>query len=244
MKKYILSIIIFCFLAFRIFASAKIIAISDFEVHSDNPQYKYMGKGISEMISVELQQSPSIEIIEREKRAELLHEMNIVLAGLADPDTQLEVGKLLIASYIIFGEIFDMGKEVVITIRMIEVESGEVIWSDKLVEQLSKYDKISAYFAVSVQGYFNVQVPESTLTKSIEAEAKSEEVVIAFSNALDHYDNNEEEQAKKELKRAIKIDPDSDAVKIYLNKLLSISPKFNVELIYYAPRSLSLFNSL
>lgn len=52
---------------------------------------------------------------------------------------------------------------------------------------------------------------------------------------MDAVDNNEVDVAKKKLKQAQKIDSTNKAVKIYLDKLHSISPKFNVELIYYAP---------
>jgi TolB-like protein len=49
------------------------------------------------------------------------------LSDLADSQTQLEVGKLLAAKYMVYGEIIDMGKKVLISLRMIDVESGEVI---------------------------------------------------------------------------------------------------------------------
>ena len=103
------------------------LSISDFVVHSDKADYKYMGKGISEMIAVELRKSPGIKLIEREKRTDLLKEMEIALSDLADSQTQLEVGKLLAARYMVYGEIIDMGKKALISLRMIDVESGEVI---------------------------------------------------------------------------------------------------------------------
>jgi len=218
-----------------IFAVSNRIAISDFAVHSDNPRYKYMGKGISEMISVELRKSHDVDLIEREKRAEILEEMEISLSDLADTEIQIEVGKMLIANYIVFGEIVDMDKKVLISLRMIDVESGKVVWNEKLMEKLSKYDLISGYFASSILNFLDVQVSKTTVAKIEKKEEKSEEVVIAFSTAVDHYDKKEIEQAKKELKRAKKIDPKSEAVRIYIVKLESISPKCRVELEKYIP---------
>ena len=52
------------------------IALSDFAVHSKNPNYEFMGKGLSEMIAVELAKATGVDLIEREKRAEVLEEID------------------------------------------------------------------------------------------------------------------------------------------------------------------------
>lgn len=51
------------------------IAISDFEVQSANPNYKYIGKGIAELISFELAKSRDATAISLQKRAEMLKEV-------------------------------------------------------------------------------------------------------------------------------------------------------------------------
>jgi len=39
-----------------------------------------------------------------------------------------------------------MGRKVLISLRMAEVETGQVVWAEKLTEKLSKYDYITGYF--------------------------------------------------------------------------------------------------
>lgn len=228
MKKSLLTALVFCILIVPLFTAANRVSLSDFVVHSDNTRYKYMGKGISEMISVELRKSPGIDLIEREKRAEILEEMEISLSDLADTEEQVKVGKMLTAVYIIFGEIVDMDKKVLISLRMIDVESGKVVWNEKLMEKLSKYDYISGYFAASILDFLNVDVSKTTVAKAEEEREKSEEVIIAFSKAVDHYDKKEMDQAKKELSKAKKIDPESEAADYYLSKLITNTTKFKV----------------
>ena len=58
------------------------IALSDFAVHSKNPNYEFMGKGISEMIAVELAKATGVNLIERERRAEVLEEIEFALSDL------------------------------------------------------------------------------------------------------------------------------------------------------------------
>jgi len=163
------------------------------------------------MISVELRKAPDVDLIEREKRAEILEEMEISLSDLAATEMQVEVGKMLAVGYIIFGEIVDMDREVLISLRMINVESGKVVWSEKLVEKLSNYDYITGYFTGAILQYLGLQVAKTTVEKIEVRQEKSEEVVIALSKAIDHYDKKETELAK-----AKRIDPKSETADFYL----------------------------
>jgi TolB-like protein len=209
-----------------VFAESRPLAIADFAIHSDNPKYKYIGKGISEMIAVELRKSPGIELIEREKRTQILEEMEFALSDLTDSDKQLELGKLLAAGYIVFGEIIDMDRDVLISLRMIDVQSGKIVWNEKMTERLSKYDYISGYFAESILKYLDVEISRTTTRKTEKKAEKREEVVIALSKAIDHYDRQETEQAKKELAVAKRLDPKSEATEYYLAKLVTNTTKF------------------
>ena len=41
------------------------VAVSDFQVQSDNPQYKYLGKGFAEFVAIEILKSGQLTLIER-----------------------------------------------------------------------------------------------------------------------------------------------------------------------------------
>ncbi len=211
-----------------IFADVNRIAVSDFLVHSNNPKYEFMGKGISEMIAVELRKSPGIDLVERENRIQLVKEMEFSLSDLADPATQVRVGKLLAATYILFGEIVDMDEEMLISLRMAEVLSGKVVWKEKLVEKLTNYDFITGYFAGSILRQLNLEVTQTTTAKVEVKKVKSEEAIIALSKAIGHYDRQERDAAKKELAKTERIDPESEAAHYYLAKLTVNTTKFTV----------------
>ena len=76
---------------------------------------------------------------------------------------------------------------------------------------------------------------ETTVAKVEAQEEKEEEVVVAFSKAIDLYDKKETEEAKKELQRARRIDPESEVTEYYLNKLVSNSSKFKTITENYLP---------
>jgi len=237
MTRRLLFAVFSCLFVLPLAAVPNRLSLSDFTVHSDNPKYKYIGKGISEMISVELGKSSGIELIEREKRAEILEEMELSLADFANSEVQLKVGEMLAVNYVVAGEIVDMDKKVLISLRMIDVESGKIVWNEQLAEKLTRYERISGFFASSILDFFSVEVSETTIVKVREVEEKTEEAVVSFSEAVNHFDNREITQAKKELSRAKRVDPKNDAVEVYLWKLDSITPRFRVETEYFAPTS-------
>jgi len=163
----------------------------------------------------------------------MVREMNLGMTGLGDPDQQLKLGKMLSAEYMIFGNVINMGETMLITMKMINVQTGKVVWQDRITEKLSRYDYISAYFAKSALKQMDAAVDKSTLAKVEEKKEKSEVAAISFSKAIDSYDKDDKDKARKELQKAKKYDPDSEVVKDYISKLAATSSKFRYEMDFY-----------
>ncbi len=221
------------------FAAPPSLAVVDFSVTSDNPRLKYVGKGLAEMVAAELAASKGIVLVDRERRAALLGEMEFALSGLASAEAQLEMGKLLAVDYLLFGEIVDMDSAVLVSCRMIKVETGAVAWSDKNLGPLADYDGISKKLAASAlkgigAGRSAAAAPAPAKAPKVAA-AKREEALLAFSGAVDSLDKKDTSAAKKQIEVAKAIDPRNAAVAIYAAKLASGSPRFLVELEKYAP---------
>jgi len=214
------------------------LTFSDFTVHSDNPKYKYVGKGLSEMIAVELRHTPGVALVERERRAQLLEEASFLLSDLADPDRIGEIGRMLSADYIVFGEIVDLGDEVLVSLRMADVRTGSVVWNEKLTERLSRYDYIAGYFARSILESLGIGARVATAEKVAQRKEKDIETVVVLSSALDHLDKRETDEAKREAARARRLDPGSEAVDYVLSKLVVNTAKFKALLEpYYSYRN-------
>lgn len=204
------------------------VALSDFAVNSANPGYAYLGKGFAEIVAFELKKSKDLRLVDRERRNELLSEMEFSLTGLTDPTAQLEMGKLLSVRYLVGGSITDMGGPLLVSLSMVDVESGEVVWRDQVTESGGKYAYIGAYFGKSLLRHFQVQVAKSTeasLAKAKEADAAS---VVALSAGIAALDKGDKAKAKKELALAKKIDPANAVAGFFLSRLASASAKFKV----------------
>jgi TolB-like protein len=67
--------------------------------------------------------------------------------------------------YIVIGEIIDMGNSLLISVRMADVATSEVVWEESLMEKLNTYDYIGAYFAQSILTELKLNVEEEIIAK-------------------------------------------------------------------------------
>lgn len=217
--------------------SAARITVSDFQVQSANPTYKFLGKGFAEFVSIELLKSDAIELIEREKRLDAIREIELSQTGLIDEKAQIEAGKLLTAEYIVLGSIYDINNQLSITVRIIETRSTRVIWQDKVTGKLAQYDSVSAQIAARILTKLNLVVPAAVRAKQESVAEKAEGVPLKFSTAIDAVDRNETDEARKQLDQAKQLDPRNDAIVAYLRKLVVNTAKFRTISNEYFPNT-------
>ncbi len=234
-----LFVLIFTLSAVLAFTAPPRMAVGDFSVTSDNPKLKYIGKGLAEMIAAELSTSKGVTLIAREKRDKLLEEMKFSLSGLADESSAIEIGELLSANYILFGDIIDMDSVILISCKLVNTETGEVIWQGTHTGALADYSSISKKLAGEMlRGMGADKAAELAEGVPVTAPAVSSEqkveAILAFSGAVDSLDKNDKESAKKQLETAKAIDPRNPAVVAYLAKLVTNTSKFNILLPNYS----------
>ncbi len=209
------------------------IAILDFEIMTTRDDFRFVGKGLAEIISFELSDENALIVIDRSKRNAALEEINFSLSGLSDEKASLDVGRLLTANYMVFGEIIEMDRKFLVTMKLLDVETGAIVWQEQLLTRLNNYESVSRYFAESLMAAILPDEPQVIETPAVDeavADDGKEEFLIAFSAAVDALDEGKEDVARQELHRARAIDSGSRVVRYYLNLLTVVSPKFNFEL--------------
>lgn len=82
---------------------------------------------ISEQLRVELSKSDEIQIIERSQMKEILKEQGFQQSGCTNNACAVEVGRLLGVKNIVIGSIGMAGSFTVLTVRVIDVSTGEII---------------------------------------------------------------------------------------------------------------------
>ena len=217
--------------------SAARITVSDFQVQSANPDYRFLGKGFAEFVSIELMRANGVELVEREKRLEAIREIELSQTGLIDEKAQIEAGKLLTAEYIVLGSIYDINNQLSITVRIIETRSTRVIWQDKVTGKLAQYDTLSAQITAKILGRLNIIVPASVNAKQQSVVEKTEQVALKFSTAVDAVDRRDTDAARHILDEAKQLDPRNEAITAYLRKLIVNTAKFRTISNEYFPNT-------
>jgi TolB-like protein len=211
-----------------LWAEEPIISVSDFLVESANADYKFLGKGIAILVSGELRKSNQVKLIDREALNQILKEQEISVSDLADAQSQVKIGRLLSAQYLLVGRVVDMAGTLIVSVRLTDVSTAEIVWEDNLTAKVGAYDFIGAFFAKSLLGYFGAAVAATTVQKVEQQVEKKPEAIVALSQGVDALDRNDTAAAQTALNQAKALDPKNDAVAFYLSKLTVNTTKFQV----------------
>ncbi len=108
---------------------AMTVAVSPFQNVGPKEDDDYVGFLISEFLASTMSSFEGIDIVERSRLQQVLEEQKLQLSGLTRADTTAEVGRLLNAGQMVVGSFAQMGKRLMISGRIVEVESGKVVAS-------------------------------------------------------------------------------------------------------------------
>lgn len=101
-----------------------------------------VGENVAEMLTTEMMSTGYFKVIERSELQKILEEQRLGLSGIIDDETAQQVGRILGVEGIVIGTVGEYGQKVAfgsfssgmvsvvaISLRLICVETGEIIWS-------------------------------------------------------------------------------------------------------------------
>jgi TolB-like protein len=95
---------------------------------SANPRYDYLEGIVRGILLYDLSQAEGIDVVNRSDLDSILREQELQLSALSeDQDKALEVGRVLGADYLLRGEYVFLGRDVLVTIRLLDVESARTM---------------------------------------------------------------------------------------------------------------------
>jgi len=124
----------------------KKVAVAEFEEKAEYGRGK-VGAAASDILTTALMDSKQFKVYERQQLAKVMDEQKLGQSGAVDPTTAPRVGKLMGVDYVIYGSVTNakvavtgtdvilvqkktLTAEVVVDVRMIKVEDGEIIYSN------------------------------------------------------------------------------------------------------------------
>lgn len=86
-----------------------------------------LGKSVSELLVVNLQETNSVDMVERAELDKALDELQLSASGLVDKESQNKLGKLVGAKILITGSIFKSGDKNYVVAKIIGTETSRVM---------------------------------------------------------------------------------------------------------------------
>ncbi len=143
-----------------------------------------------------------MKLIERTKIQALLKEVALSQSGAIDQSTAIQVGKMLGAQSIAFGSFMVVENTVRMDLRIIKVETSELIMAEKVIGDSNNFIQLEQDLAQKIAQSLKVAFqPEKISGES------SISAALYFSQGVEALDNGDHAGAKELFDKAISIDP-------------------------------------
>ena len=118
------------------------LAMLDFNIEGGMLERAGTDRVILSQFTAALDETPRVTLVEREIIDKLLTELNLSSSDLADPNTQLRLGRLLSARVIAVGNFVPFGSDLMFSARLIDTETSRIVTS--VSPNLSAHGSIGA----------------------------------------------------------------------------------------------------
>ena len=162
-----------------------------------------LGKAVSAMLVTEFSGRDGIQVVERQDLNALLQEQRLALSGRVDESSAVEIGKLLGAQYMFYGQVASIADNLRIDIRAVDVETSEVVSVMKKMDATSELLSVIVWVADEFSGELSLTAP----SERPEMEPIPVRATIEFSRGVDFEDRGEVEQAIQHYQAALEVHP-------------------------------------
>ncbi len=131
---------------------------------SSDANNKFVENYVTDALTQAVFECGNIKIIERVNLEKILSEQKFQASGIVDDSSAKSIGKIAGVDYVCYGDMKDIGEEINVNARIVDVESGEVIAISRTTVKKDKY----------LKDYAKQQI-EVARQKKIEETKKAEE---------------------------------------------------------------------
>lgn len=104
-----------------------VVAVIEFQNKVENQDFLNSGISIADQVTARLAGKGAVRFVERERLQDVMTEMRLGSLGVTDVASAARVGRLLGASHVITGSVARFDKRSLLTLRLVRVETGEII---------------------------------------------------------------------------------------------------------------------
>ena len=229
MKKalfYIVIIILFIMCYSFSFAKNLIIVIDDIENNSKIEKYNWYSKAIYSSIETDLNRISNVSIVDRKNTDKAINELLLATSEFSKNKNKMKLGQFIGANTILKGEYNIFDDIIEIHIKLIDVESLELINSVKVNGKLSNFIEIKD----SIVKELLSNMEKVKIDKLFVNDANKYKINIKayelYINAYIEFNNYKINNATKLIKESLKIDPNYFEANLLLANIYMIDNNY------------------
>lgn len=170
--------------------------------------FEALERGIAGMMISELAQNPAARVVERQEVQRLIDEQNLTAQNRVDPQTAAKVGKLVGARYVVAGTFIDFYGDFRVDVRLVNVETGEIIKTESERMQRDHMFDIIRNIAARLMKDANLPALQRPAGDQRMGRQVPTEALTYYSRALLYQDRGQKDRAVEMFNRALAIFPD------------------------------------
>ena len=204
-------------------ASTKLItlAVTDFDNHSQNPSLDGFRLGFRDMLVTDLSRISAIKVLERGRLKDLLEEHDLTKTPFIDPQAAVRLGKGLSANHILTGSYVIAGDDIRVDVRLVSVETGEVVLADAITGKKSDVFPLQQALSSKVLSGLDIKPSEEEQAALNVPQTNDFNSFRLYSDARLAQLQGHREEAKKRFEEALQFDSKFSLAAHELNRLES-----------------------
>jgi len=188
------------------------VAVFEFEnggsIGQDSLNFAGLQRGIPGMLISELSANTAWRVVEREQVQKLLDEQNLGSTGRVDAQTAAKIGKLVGAKYAVLGTFIDFSGDFRVDIRLVNVETSEIMKTEHAVMSRDKLFGIITDVATRLMKDVNLPpLPKQTADARMSRQVPTEALTY-YSRALLYQDRGQKDKAVEMYNKALAVFPE------------------------------------
>ncbi len=186
-------------------ADAPIVSVMYFDNDSKDQDLEFMRKGLTDLLITDLVAWEGVRVVERTRLEDVLKELDFQQTKYVDKATAAKLGKVLNASYLIYGGMFLTGNKLTINARLVS-NNGEILLTVKEQDERDKIFDIEQRLVNQL-----VAKIDSKLSANDQARRKAKvpnlETLVAYGKALDLSDQGKIDEAQAAMRAVVSKSP-------------------------------------
>jgi TolB-like protein/Tfp pilus assembly protein PilF len=141
------------------------LAIMAFKNATGKADYEWLSMGIAESLTTDLKKLTGIYLVERLEIEKALREMKLAEAGLVDETKAPQLGKMVGAGIVAVGSYQVFGTKIRIDMRMVEVETSQILLTEKIDGEMDKIFEAEEKLAMKIAQTLNRSLSPEEVAK-------------------------------------------------------------------------------